>query len=1322
ELAAATVEAFWADPLGRAGAGPQPADARALLGGATTRFVYDLDAYHRTKDSDDVQPVAVATIARERHVADPELAAAGQPSRLRVAFGYSDGLGREIQTKLPAAPDRAQPPPRPDRWICSGWVVLNNKSLPVRQYEPAFRPTHRFEFDLRVGVSPILCYDPLGRAVATLHPDHTYEKVTFDPWSQHVWDAGDTAALRPGQTVPDPGPVPDPDPEAGVRGNPARDADIAGFVAGLEPGDYTPTWYRRRAATDADPRAEFGALAPYEQSAARRALRHAATPTATYLDPLGRPVLAVAHNREPDTTAAGAGDQAWDQLTWIDSVQRTHTVLDIHGNQLQLDDCTDGDPDRLDGQHDRVVARHAFDLVGNSIAEHSLEAGSRWRLTDAAGHLVAVWESVDGGGQRLLATHYDRLRRPTETQLTQPAAAPGATTTATVTQTIYGEDAPNPEASNLRGQVWRTHDGAGRVEHAYDVHGNPAATTRTLATDYHAVLDWAANPQPKLEADTWTSTALFDALDRLVRRTHPDGTVIAFAYDEAGLLTQVRPHVPDDPPGVGTDAELITNIDYNPRGQRTRVDYGSGVHTEYTYDPDTFRLRVLRTIRPPAGFPDDGPVPPDERADVQNLAYVHDPVGNITHLADDAQPTIFRLNTRIAAAADYVYDAAYRLVEATGREHLGLPSGGGPQPSPSWTDAPQVNLPLESDRQALGTYRERYTYDTAGNLTALEHRGTDPAHPGWRRTFSYQEPSQLEPAPTPAKPEQVFSNRLTATGVGASGPAETFTYGERGTMSLPWLTAYSWDYRDQLATSSTQWVTAAGARPRTTYYVYDGAGERVRKVTDDYSAADEPLRPAEERVYLGDFDLYRTFDADGSPTLVRCTVHVVDGEQRIALLERRLTGADATPTDEFTVRYQHANHLGSATVELDRAGALISYEEYYPYGCTALSFTRSGVLPKRYRYTARERDTETGLTYHGARYYAPWLTRWTAPDPAGGVDGPNRYGYCRMNPIRGTDPAGRDTRDTADPRQTPPVSLVDRAAAYAGALLPRGRDDLPAAGGTDLPPPGTANLLPPEPAPAPEPPPAPAQPSSPAFSTAPSPPPYGRNFLVGPENLLNSLHLDRDIGGIKLEADVSRLVAMGTMGPNRLTLNKEGLTLDQRGLFRDLTATTNVSQTGVVSARLHNEHTAVGISADLRNRSGELSFAYGPFRGALGSTFGGDVSASFSVGLAPGQFWGPGASLLGSDLAGTQRSAESGVRTVFANNADLLRHPTFAGLFTPVGQIVGQIVTGGIAANDFVSAAKAADGLRLRATLTHLPGTATAPAHWAGRLVLSGSY
>ena len=48
----------------------------------------------------------------------------------------------------------------------------------------------------------------------------------------------------------------------------------------------------------------------------------------------------------------------------------------------------------------------------------------------------------------------------------------------------------------------------------------------------------------------------------------------------------------------------------------------------------------------------------------------------------------------------------------------------------------------------------------------------------------------------------------------------------------------------------------------------------------------------------------------------------------------------------------------------------------------------------------------TGLYYHGARYYAPWLGRWTSADPAGLVDGANLFVYTHNNPVIYFDPTG----------------------------------------------------------------------------------------------------------------------------------------------------------------------------------------------------------------------------------------------------------------------------------------------------------------------------
>src|SRR5262249_16896937 len=95
-------------------------------------------------------------------------------------------------------------------------------------------------------------------------------------------------------------------------------------------------------------------------------------------------------------------------------------------------------------------------------------------------------------------------------------------------------------------------------------------------------------------------------------------------------------------------------------------------------------------------------------------------------------------------------------------------------------------------------------------------------------------------------------------------------------------------------------------------------------------------------------------------------------------------------------------------LELDGAAQIISYEEYYPYGSTSYQAVNKAVkvAAKRYRYTGKERDEASGLYYHGARYYAPWLGRWTTPTPIGIADGPMVYSYVSKNPIMYNDHRG----------------------------------------------------------------------------------------------------------------------------------------------------------------------------------------------------------------------------------------------------------------------------------------------------------------------------
>jgi RHS repeat-associated protein len=144
--------------------------------------------------------------------------------------------------------------------------------------------------------------------------------------------------------------------------------------------------------------------------------------------------------------------------------------------------------------------------------------------------------------------------------------------------------------------------------------------------------------------------------------------------------------------------------------------------------------------------------------------------------------------------------------------------------------------------------------------------------------------------------------------------------------------------------------------------------------------------------------------------LERSTVNISDDEKVFVRVETE-TG------QQEVVHYQYDNHLGSACLELDEAGLIISYEEYHPFGTTSYRAGRSAteVSQKRYRYCGKERDEETGLYYYGMRYYAAWICRFISVDPLQHKY-PNLspYAYCANNPIRYIDPDGRDIWEVND--------------------------------------------------------------------------------------------------------------------------------------------------------------------------------------------------------------------------------------------------------------------------------------------------------------------
>ncbi len=119
------------------------------------------------------------------------------------------------------------------------------------------------------------------------------------------------------------------------------------------------------------------------------------------------------------------------------------------------------------------------------------------------------------------------------------------------------------------------------------------------------------------------------------------------------------------------------------------------------------------------------------------------------------------------------------------------------------------------------------------------------------------------------------------------------------------------------------------------------------------------------------------------------------------------------------IEYYHTDALGSVravTKQVNGQWQVVARHDFMPFGEEVAAPVPP---PDKRLFTGKERDSETGMDYFGARYYRADLGRFTTVDPvqttAENLVGPqrwNRYAYVSNNPLRYLDPDGRMQRDS----------------------------------------------------------------------------------------------------------------------------------------------------------------------------------------------------------------------------------------------------------------------------------------------------------------------
>lgn len=931
------------------------AQARSWLGNASARFVYHFGERITTSGErvwNDRMPGACG-IVRERH-ASQVLLDPLHDNPLQATLECSDGNGNVLMKKAQAEPDPAS---GETRWLVNGLTVLNNKGKPVKQYEPRYSAEFGCELPQANGVSITTYSDAAGRVVRVDMPDGSYTRVEFSPWEVLSYDANDTA----------------------YDADPAKRSD----------------WYNRRTEPTHPRFAEFDNAA--DRRAATLVEKDANTPAATFLDSLGRNVVSMAHNRYEDGQG-GLHDDRYLTYTKLDAEGKPLWIRDPHGH-LVMQYIAPAKANNDPAETMPAGSVPCYDIAGNLLFQHSMDAGDRWMIMDAAGKPMLAWDLNETGQgnpvgvqERVFSTDYDALHRATALWFVRGAAP------RIMVERYEYQDAQVNDTNNLNGQLLRHYDPSGLMETVRrDFKGNVAQVQRTLNNKpEQSVIDWQRNPSAELANETYIQTTEYDALNRMTQQLNwhlPGATSAAYkpTYSLRGLLASETLTL------HRVETTAIETLRYNVKNQKEYLVLANGTITQFTYDPETFRLTNIRTTRP---LPSDDQCSAafNDATIIQDLVYTYDAVGNITQIRDVAQATRYGANQQIAPVQRYAYDALYRLIYATGRENGAL--AGAPTDNEG---APLATNCPAPDPSATRNYTERYEYDSVGNIIQMEH---DAGNGSWTRHYRYAFDDPTQPT----------SNRLWQTWLGSTA-TDTITYqhdthGNMLNLARVAPAKYmQWDYRDMMGSMD---LGGGG----TALYQYDAGKQRTRKRVANQNG----LGGYWERIYLGGYERYRRYNSSRMLVEEIESFHLFEGEQRVLLVEDVVTasGTGNPRPDHLSVkrqtlfRYQYSNHLGSACLELDDQAEIISYEEYHPYGTSAFRAMKNGIEapPKRYRYTGMERDEESGLNYHGARYYAAWLGRWCSSDSSGIRDGVDLYQYVLGNPLKLVDLDGTSAWNT----------------------------------------------------------------------------------------------------------------------------------------------------------------------------------------------------------------------------------------------------------------------------------------------------------------------
>lgn len=491
----------------------------------------------------------------------------------------------------------------------------------------------------------------------------------------------------------------------------------------------------------------------------------------------------------------------------------------------------------------------------------------------------------------------------------------------------------------------------------------------------------------------------YDSLSRLLTAHNPESGTITYSYDADGNLLQKTSPAPNQT-GTATqtisycydELHRVTGKAYSAQTcQGTQLPAGTAAVT-YTYDSGTNAIGHLTGLTDQAG----------------SASYSYDVLGRLsseTRVIGGVSKSIsydYNLDGSLkalhypsGAVVTYTPDSAGRILSAmdsgnsinyvTGSTYqadgqmTGFVSGNAVTNSFSYNKRLQpVNMSAASPSQTVfsigydfhvgnGTtgsnngnvwniynYRDRtrdqtFNYDLLNRLTSAQNAGTNCAATTvngkteyWGNSYGYDPWGNL----IGKSVTKCSAENLTLTAL-ANNQLSGYGYDSAGNMTSDPTDGVnaSYDAENRIASATRGGVT--------TSYVYDADGNRVEKSGGGTGTLYWYMTPG----IVAESDLAGNLKSE----------YVFFNGERVARRDY----------PSGSVAYYFSDHLKTASVVTDSAGNIKAESDYYPWG-GELQFINND--SNHYKFTGKERDSESGLDYFGARYYSNGLGRFITPD------------------------------------------------------------------------------------------------------------------------------------------------------------------------------------------------------------------------------------------------------------------------------------------------------------------------------------------------------